>query len=96
MPSFREKGSVELIAYIQQQLRWPAKTHKLPQGRVFVSFVVDTTEQVRDTRIMKGLHSYFDAEVLRVIRALPGFTPARQGTKPVSVEMTVPVEFKIQ
>jgi TonB family protein len=96
MPSFRGGGSVELIAYIQRQLRWPARAHNLPQGRVFVCFVVDTTGWVRDVKIVKGLHPLLDAEALRVIRALTGFTPALQRGRPLATGMTVPVQFKIR
>jgi TonB family protein len=96
MPSFRGEGSAELVAYIHRQIRWPASVHTLPQGRVFVSFVVDSTARVRDVKIAKGLHPLLDAEALRVIRALTGFTPALQQGRPLVTEMTVPVEFKIR
>ena len=81
---------------MQQQVRWPAEVRDLPNGRLFATFMVDPAGQVCDARIICGLHPLIDAEVLRVVRALSGFTPARQGNKPVSMDMTVPVEFKIR
>ena len=96
MPSFQGKGGADLIAYIQRQVCWPAGVLDLPQGRVFVSFVVDTTGQVRHVRLVKGLHSLLDAEALRVIRALTGFTPALRKDRPLATEMTVPVAFKFR
>ena len=94
---FRGKGGPELRKYIQQQVRWPREAEMIcVEGSVYAKFTIDTTGQVCNARIVKGLQPYFDAEALRVIRALPGFTPAKQGNKPVSVEMTVPVQFKIR
>lgn len=97
IPLLKGKKSTALKAYIQQQVRWPREAGMIcVEGHVYARFTVDTTGQVRDVRIVKGLHPYFDAEVVRVIMALPSFTPAKQGNKPVSMEMTVPVEFKIR
>lgn len=95
-PTFRGGGPTKLVAYIQQQLHWPVAASNLPTGRIFASFWIDAAGQLRNFRIVRGLHPLLDAEVLRVISKLTGFTPAKQGAKPIAVEMTIPVEFKIR
>ena len=100
MPSFRGGGMREVVQYIQQQIIWPKKpkTGELveAQGRVFASFTVGTDGKVYAPQIVKGLQPLFDAEVLRVLRAMPRFKPARQNGKPNAVSMVVPITFKLQ
>ena len=98
MPSFRGGGTREVIQYIQQRVVWPRSKGKiiLTQGRVFASFTVGADGRVGDVKIVKHLHPLFDAEVLRVVRALPNFKPGRQLDRPVAVGLTVPVTFQLK
>lgn len=95
-PTFRGGTTTKLVSYIQQQVHWPEAASDLPAGRIFASFWIDATGQLRNIRIVHGRHPLLDAEVLRVIHGLTGFTPAKQGNKPLAVEMTIPVLFKIR
>ena len=100
MPSFRGGGMREVVQYMQQQIVWPksAKTGELieAQGRVFASFTVGTDGKVHDPKIVKGLQPLIDAEVVRVLRAMPSFKPGRQNGKPNAVSMVVPITFKLE
>lgn len=79
MPSFRDGDMDNLVAHFKQQVRRPAETkNQVLSGRVFVNFIVGKDGLVRDTRIVKGWRASADAEMLRVARALTGFTPGRQ------------------
>ena len=95
MPTFRHQPMQTVAAYVGHRIKWPAKAGRTcTGGRVFASFTVGTDGWVRDVRIVKSLHPLFDAEVLRVIRALPRFEPGRQRGKPVAVSWTMPVTFR--
>ena len=99
MPTFRGGSNLELVKYIQQQIVWPVtKYGKMVQteGRIFASFTVGVDGKVHDPKIVKGLQPLFDAEVLRVLRAMPSFRPGRQNGKPNAVSMVVPVSFKLE
>jgi TonB family protein len=98
MPSLHGGGMRELAQYIQRQVVWPHQNGKLvlAEGKVVASFKVAATGRVREVRIVKGLHPLLDAEVLRVIRALPTLTPGRQNGQPVEVDFIVPVNFKLE
>jgi protein TonB len=88
-------GNAAIVAYIQQRVKWPVDFRDDMGGRVFVAFIVGKDGQVREARIVKGLHPLLDAETLRVVQALPAFTPGRQGGRPVAVSFTVPITFKL-
>lgn len=95
MPGFRGGSLREVGAYIKKQLRRPsgAKTNWV-EGTVYVRFTVGADGRVREAAVLKGLHLLLDAEVLRVIRTLDGFTPGWQQGQPVAVSMVVPITFK--
>ena len=98
MPSFRGGGMREVVQYIQQQIIWPtkAKTGELieAEGRVFASFTIGTDGKAHDPKIVKGLQPLFDAEVIRVLRAMSSFKPGRQNGKSNAVSIMVPITFK--
>jgi protein TonB len=98
MPSFRGGHNKELVDYIQRQVAWPKENGKrIPaEGRVFVSFTVDTTGQVQNAKVVKGFHPLFDAAVLEVVRKLDGFKPGLQYDKPVAVSFTLPITFTLK
>ena len=95
MPVMQKGGIREVISYIEQHLQWPTGTEMLDaEGRVYVSFVVDSVGYVGRASVLKGLHPLLDAEALRVVRALPRFQPGRQDGRPVAVSFTIPVTFR--
>ena len=91
MPSFRGGGNKEIMAYIQQNAHYPADS---PEGRLFASFTVDAKGHVRDPIIVNGLTPGADAEVIRVVKTMDGFTPGTQNGLPVDVSLIVPITFK--
>ncbi|HEX8504615.1 MAG TPA: energy transducer TonB [Hymenobacter sp.] len=98
MPQLPGGGGIQaIVPYIQQRVRWPVALSKTAiEGRVYANFIVDENGLVRDAKIIKGLSPLLDAETLRVIQALPAFTPGSQNGQPVAVQMTVPVTFKLK
>ncbi|MFD2785982.1 energy transducer TonB [Hymenobacter rubripertinctus] len=96
MPVF-PGGQQALLSYIGRSIRYPGKALKeRRQGRVFVTFAVDETGRVRDTRVAEGISPELDAEALRVLRGLPRFEPGQQNGEVVPVYFTVPVTFSIK
>ena len=66
------------------------------QGRVLVEFVVDEKGEVRDARVVRGIHTSLDDEALRVVSASPKWRPGRHRGKKVKVAITVSVEFRLE
>ncbi|HET6557540.1 MAG TPA: TonB family protein [Prolixibacteraceae bacterium] len=93
MPEF-PGGDKALREYIAKSIQYPdaAKAKKI-QGKVFVSFIVDAQGKVTNPKIVRGVDPDLDAEALRVVSALPQWSPGKQKGKPMRVSFTTPVYF---
>ncbi|MBR3115320.1 MAG: energy transducer TonB [Bacteroidaceae bacterium] len=58
-------------------------------------FVVNEDGTIGDIEILKSVDLYCDAEIIRIIKLLPNFTPGQQDGKPVKVWYTLPVTFNM-
>ncbi|GAA4369367.1 hypothetical protein GCM10023185_42960 [Hymenobacter saemangeumensis] len=99
MPGEKNKGKgvATLVAAIQRGLIYPeAALRSSVQGRVFVSFTVDSLGQVKEPKIVKGIGWGCDEAVLVAVKKLPRLQPGTQQGRPVSVGITLPITFKIQ
>lgn len=90
-------GTAAIVAAIQRSVKYPRQAlSNGVEGKVYVSFTVDSKGDVIDVAIVKGLGAGLDEETMRAIKALPKFIPGRQNGRDVSVSFTVPVTYKIQ
>ena len=90
-------GSKAMREYLKTNMRYPqiAKENGI-QGRVILQFVVDETGKVRDPKILRSVDPALDAEAIRLVEAMPLWTPGKQDGKAVAVRFTVPVAFSLQ
>ncbi|RFP66677.1 energy transducer TonB [Hymenobacter lapidiphilus] len=96
MPEF-PGGFQAMLSYIGRTMRYPGKAlREQRQGRVFLTFVVAETGEVRCAQVTKGVSPELDAEALRVIGSMPRFKPGQQDGEAVPVYFTVPVTFAIK
>lgn len=95
MPAF-EGGDAALMKWLGENVKYPeeAVTKKI-QGRVLVRFVVDADGSVKHAKVVKGVNELLDAEALRVVNAMPKWTPGRNGDENVAVWFTLPVTFQL-
>ena len=94
MPMLME-GS--LPRYIYQHTTYPAKAKEQKlEGTVVIGFVVEPSGQVSTVKVMKPVHALLDEEALKIVGALPRFTPGYHEGKPVRVQMYVPVRFSLK
>ena len=93
MPSFHGN----LYEYLGKNLRYPTKSiENYEEGTVYVSFIIDTTGEVKSPTIVQSVSPDLDAEALRIVRAMPKWKPGMQRNKPVKVLYTLPIDFKLQ
>jgi protein TonB len=96
MPEF-PGGELALRQYIANAIKYPVIAQENGiQGRVYVTFVVNTDGSIADARIARGVDPSLDKEALRVVNQLPNWKPGKQRGKPVRVSYTVPINFVLQ
>ena len=96
-PSFNGGGANEFSKWVNAHINYPvsAKTNGI-QGRVTLSFIVDSNGKVKNVNVLRGLDSELDNEAVRVVSSSPSWTPGRQKGEPVNVSYMFPVVFSLQ
>lgn len=80
---------------------WIARNIQYPDtdddvcGRVIIELVIRKDGSVSDITVIRELHPLFAEEAVRVIKAMPKWTPGRHNGKPVNVRFWLPVTFKL-
>lgn len=96
MPEFMG-GNAALIKYLQKQLHYPAQALRAEvEGKVFMSFTVNTDGTITDVSVLKGLGYGTDEEASRVIKQMPAWKPGYQNNHAVPVRYTLPITFKYE
>jgi TonB family protein len=95
MPKF-SGGEDKLFDFLARNIRYPHEAReKGIQGRIYLTFVIDSLGNVSDAKTLRGIGSGCDEEALRVINSMPPWIPGRQDGKPVSVQYNLPVNFSL-
>ena len=95
MPTF-PGGDAALMKYLSENVKYPALAIKAQeQGRVVVSFTVEKDGAISDVKVARSVTPSLDAEAVRVVKAMPKWTPGKQGGQLVRVRYNVPVSFKL-
>ena len=95
MPKF-PGGDNGLMTFLKNTIKYPEAAEKAgKQGRVVVVFVVNTDGSISDAKVVRSVSEELDAEALRVINAMPKWTPGKQNGKDVRVKFTLPVSFRL-
>ena len=90
-------GTEELMKFLQRNIKYPKEAQEQgKQGRVFVQFVVEKDGSITDTKIVRSADPQLDAEALRIVNAMPNWTPGKQRGEPVRTYFTIPVIFRLQ
>jgi TonB family protein len=89
-------GIMAMQNFLSTNLKYPTEAkEKNIQGRVIVSFIVDTDGKLTDVSVLKSVDPLLDSEAVRMIYAMPAWKPGMQDGKTVRVSFSVPVNFKI-
>jgi len=84
------------IQAIQQKIVYPEIAKRAGvEGKVYVLAFVDENGDVRDAKIIKGIGAGCDEAALDAVKKTK-FKPGKQRGKPVRVQVSIPVVFKLQ
>ena len=90
-------GIDALMSFLSQNIVYPpTAAENSIRGRVLIKFVVTKEGNVANPEIVKSVDPSLDAEALRVVSLLKGFTPGVYNGKKVNVWYTLPISFKLQ
>ena len=90
-------GPQALMKWLGENVRYPVAAQEAGvQGRVICQFVIQADGTIGETKIMRGVSPELDAEALRIVKAMPAWTPGMQDGQAVNVRYTLPVTFRLQ
>lgn len=86
-------GEVEAL---QNAVQYPEFAKKASiEGRVVVQFVVDEQGHVQSPQVTRGVHKLLDQAALEAVQQMT-FRPGKQRGKPVKVQRSLPVTFRLR
>ncbi|MBR5973289.1 MAG: TonB family protein [Paludibacteraceae bacterium] len=89
-------GMNALKEYLRCNLCYPEQAANLGlQGRVIVSFVVNTDSTISNVQIERGVDPLLDDEAIRVVSSMPKWIPGEQNGRKVRSYFRLPVLFKL-
>ena len=95
MPEF-PGGEEALFQYLSKNIKYPKEAAKGGvSGLVMIQFIVSKEGEVQDAKVLRGIGEGCDAEALRVINAMPAWSPGTQKGKAVRVQYTLPIRFQL-
>jgi len=96
MPSF-PGGDQELLRFIAENTKYPPLARENGvQGIVVVTCVVDERGRIDKVQLLRGIGGGCDEEAIRVLKAMPLWSPGKQRGMPVRVQYNFPFRFTLR
>lgn len=90
-------GAVEMQKWIIGNVMYPEISIDMEeQGRVYLSFVVETDGKITGINIEKGVSKDLDREAKRLLRNMPKWVPGEVGGKRVRTQCNLPIVFTLE
>ena len=90
-------GLTALMNYLRANTRYPAAAQKAGiEGRVIVSFIVESNGSVSNVEIVRSVDTDLDQEALRVVRQMRKWKPGKQDGNAVRVKFHLPIKFMLE
>jgi TonB family protein len=82
--------------YISKNLKYPSKARENNiEGRVILSFVVDTDGSIEDIKVLRGIGAGADEEAVRIVAQSPKWKPVLKDGVPAKAAYTMPITFSL-
>ena len=89
-------GQMEMMRFIQKEVKYPEDAKEMGiQGKVYISFTVNKEGTLEEVKILRGVSTSIDKESLRVVKAMPKWTPGTQQGVNVKVRYNLPINFRL-
>lgn len=84
------------LGKLQSQVTYPEMARRAGiEGRVTIQFIVNEKGQVENPRVIRGIGGGCDEEALKAV-SNARFTPGLQRGRPVKVQYSLPIVFRLQ
>ena len=89
-------GGAALFKWLRENIKYPeaASLNKI-EGKVIMLFVVEKDGSISGITVRRSANEDFDNEAIRVLKAMPKWTPGKQRGVDVRSYFTLPVVFKL-
>jgi TonB family protein len=95
IPRFKE-GNKHFVEQIKQQLQYPQKAvDKNIEGTVTIGFQIERDGTPINFKVLQGIGYGCEEELINAIKRLGGWIPGIDNGRPILMEQTVSVEFKL-
>ncbi|WP_395062942.1 energy transducer TonB [Flavobacterium sp.] len=64
-------------------------------GKMITSFTIDVDGTIKNIKVIQFVDVQTATEIIRVLKKAPKWEPAKRGGKPISVEIKLPLDFKV-
>ena len=89
-------GPAALRNFLIKNTKYPTSLQKDGiQGRVLVSFIVNTNGKISDINVVESVHPALDKEAIRVMKKMPKWSPGIVDGEKVRVRYRLPFNFKL-
>jgi len=89
-------GQEAFVKFLRKNLRYPGIAAESGiQGKVILSFVIETNGDLSHIKVMRGIGSGCDEEAIRVLSKSPQWKPGIQNKRNVRVAYTLPINFSL-
>lgn len=90
-------GAAAMQKWIAENVEYPQVAREMgDQGRVYLSFVVETDGSITNIEVKRGVSEELDREAKRVIRKMPKWNPGEAGGKKVRTRCSLPINFTLE
>ncbi|SDT09950.1 TonB family C-terminal domain-containing protein [Mucilaginibacter mallensis] len=95
-PEYKNGGLPGLYAFLGKTINYPpdAKRNGI-QGKVLITFVVEKDGSLSDVKALRSPDKSLADEAIRAVMLSPKWIPGMQGVRPVRVQYTIPVSFRL-
>jgi protein TonB len=87
-------GMDSLLVFLFNKLDYPKEVEQKIDTTVIASFIVSKKGKIKDIEIVRSAGKAFDDEVIRVIKLMPDWIPAKQEGKPIAAKYNLPIRFE--
>ena len=90
-------GAAAMMKWFNDNIKYPQTSIEMnEQGRVFLSFVVETNGSISNVKIERGISIDLDREAKRVIKKMPKWVPGESAGRAVRARCRLPINFQLQ